>query len=87
LSRFEVERLNDGNVATVNGHELVAELPGASEPNPLSLDDKRKRMVEKVRKIAKKKTSATHENNWKSSANRNDIQRQTRTSYTKYRQA
>jgi hypothetical protein len=47
LRRFAVERLNDGNVATMYRHGLEAELSGASEPpEPLNLDDKWKRMEE-----------------------------------------
>jgi hypothetical protein len=52
LRRSAVERLNDGNVATMYGHELEAELSGASEPESLSLNDKWKRMEETVRKVA-----------------------------------
>jgi hypothetical protein len=51
LRRFAVECLNDGNVATMYRHELEAELSGASEPEPLSLDDKLKWMEEAVRKV------------------------------------
>jgi hypothetical protein len=32
--------LNDGNLVTVYHHELEAELPGDSEPEPLNLDNK-----------------------------------------------
>jgi hypothetical protein len=38
LRHFAVERLNDRNVVTMERHVLEAELPGASEPKPLSLD-------------------------------------------------
>jgi hypothetical protein len=44
LRRFAVERLNDGNVEKTCRHELEAELLDASEPEPLSLNDKWKKM-------------------------------------------
>jgi hypothetical protein len=44
--------LNDGNIETVYRHELEAKLPGASQPEQLSLDDKWKRMEEAARKVA-----------------------------------
>jgi hypothetical protein len=47
-----LNRLNDGNVATVYHHELEAELPGASEPEPLSVHDKQKRIEKAVQKVA-----------------------------------
>jgi hypothetical protein len=52
--RFAVERLNDRklNVATMYRHELEAKLSGASEPEPLKLDNKCKRMEEAGRKVA-----------------------------------
>jgi hypothetical protein len=55
LRRFAVERLNNGNVTTMYRHELETELSDTSEPEPLSLNDKWKRMEEALRK-------ATHEN-------------------------
>jgi hypothetical protein len=50
IRRFAVERLNDRNVETVYHYELGAELPGVSEPEPLGLDDKWKRVEEAVKK-------------------------------------
>jgi hypothetical protein len=50
LRRFSVERLNDGNVASMYRNEMEAELSDTSEPEPL--DDKWKRIEEVVRKVA-----------------------------------
>jgi hypothetical protein len=50
--QHDVTIANAGNVATVYHHELEAELPGASEPGSLSLDNKWKRKEEAVRKGA-----------------------------------
>jgi hypothetical protein len=52
LRRFAVERLNDWNGATMYHHELEGELSSASEPEPLSLNDKWNRMEEAVQKVA-----------------------------------
>jgi hypothetical protein len=40
LRPFAVERLSDVHVATIYHHELEAKLSGASEREPLSLNDK-----------------------------------------------
>jgi hypothetical protein len=52
LKLFAVGRLNDGNVEIMYRHKLEAELSGEAEPEPLSLNDKWKRMVGAVRKVA-----------------------------------
>jgi hypothetical protein len=54
LRRFAVERLDDRNVATMCHHELEAGLSGALEPDPLSLNDKWKRMEESSLKSSDK---------------------------------
>jgi hypothetical protein len=46
LRLFAVERLNDGNVATMYCQETEAELSGASEPESVSFNHKWKRMEE-----------------------------------------
>jgi hypothetical protein len=48
-------------------HELEAELSGASEPEPLSLNDKWRRVEEAVRKVATKTIGYTRKqagNEW-----------------------
>jgi hypothetical protein len=57
LRCFAVERLNDGNVATMC--RLETELSGASQTEPLSLDNKWKQMEKAVQKVA---INFTHEN-------------------------
>jgi hypothetical protein len=52
LRRFAVEGLNDGNVAKMFRHELVAKLSVASGPKRLSLDNKWKWLEEAVWKVA-----------------------------------
>jgi hypothetical protein len=59
LKRFAVERLNDGNVATMYRHDLEAELPGASEPEPVSFVEKWKRMKEAAHENKREKSSST----------------------------
>jgi hypothetical protein len=101
LRRFAVERLNDGNVATMCRHELEAELSGASEPEPLSLNDKWRRMEEAVWKVATNTIGYTRkqvEKQWfdeecekvneeKNACRANAIHRRTRAAKEIYRQA
>jgi hypothetical protein len=51
LRRFAVERLNNGNAATMYPYVLETKLPGALEPELLSLDDKWERMEEVFQKV------------------------------------
>jgi hypothetical protein len=101
LRRFAVERLNDGNVATMYRHELEAELLGASEPKQLCLNDKWRRMEEAVRKVATNTIGYTRKrarkvwfdeecekvNEEKNACRANAIHRVTRATQDKYRQA
>jgi hypothetical protein len=67
LRCFAVERLNDGNVATMYHHELEAEQSDASEAEPLSLDDKWKQMEETVGKVAINTNKNRHRQHTKTS--------------------
>jgi hypothetical protein len=101
LRRFAVERLNDGNVATMYRHELEAELSGASEPEPLNLNDKWRQMEVAVRKVATNTIGYTRKqagkewfdeecekvNEEKNACRANTIHRRTRAAKEIYRQA
>jgi hypothetical protein len=70
ISRFAVERVNDGHVATMYRHELEAELWDASKPEPQNLNDKWERMEEAVRKVAKNTIGYTRNQQEKSASTR-----------------
>jgi hypothetical protein len=90
-----------GNVATIYRHEVEAELSGGSEPGPVSLNDKWKRMEEAVREEMTNTISYTRKqagkewfdeecenvNEEKNACRANAIHRLTRAEKDEYKQA